>query len=445
MATGRDQAHSLLEPVTQQPQYEAEQLEPLTNDPEKQVAIDDGKQCIEDKSGLEVAPIEASNEDFDRRTIVVHDIPGQRLSARRRKILCGLAGLTIILGAILGGVLGARHKNPATVSVTPTQRNIAAVSYTTSITNHTRVYFQDGVGQIIEASNSEKNKAWSINKTGFGGKNGSVIAAAVITNPGLLVEVRIFYLDVNNLIHDIFCPVSTGNCTSGTLSAQGYIAMSNSSLSAMYYWCSLCANTTIIAFQDENGFVQIGNFTSGGWTLHQLGQDLEPNIGTGLALQQFNHVMYGINLFYQNSGLNMSLATWDPTIKAGADNGWLFYPGINDRIPSGAHIAAAFISSPVAADVAWIQVLSLSTTGIKVGTWSWTDHKWLETDAYPMEMRNSTNNKKIYKSVAVTTIGNAFAVVKHDGQADAIENWQVVDDDDDWDFVGNVNLDGAWG
>lgn len=106
--------------------------------------------------------------------------------------------------------------------------------------------------------------------------------------------------------------VSTGVWTPGTLSAQGYTAMPNSSLSVMYNWCTLCANTTIIAFQDENGFVQVGNFTSGGWTPTQLGQNLEPELGTGLALQPFYRMGLAdqINLYHQKSMLNMALASW---------------------------------------------------------------------------------------------------------------------------------------
>ena len=123
-----------------------------------------------------------------------------------------------------------------------------------------------------------------------------------------------FYLNANNLIHDISYNSSTGEWNLGTLSYQGYTAMPNSSLAAMYNQCKLCANTTIIAFQDENGFVQIGNLTSGGWTLTQLGPALSPEMGTGLALQPFYR--YGledqINLFHQQSDLNMSLASWKP-------------------------------------------------------------------------------------------------------------------------------------
>ena len=95
--------------------------------------------------------------------------------------------------------------------------------------------------------------------------------------------------------------------------------MPNSSLTAMYNQCSRCANTTIIAFQDENGFVQIGNLTSNGWTLTQLGSALDPEMGTGLALQ--HHYFSGfedkINLYHQMSNLNMSLSIWTSDSTAG--------------------------------------------------------------------------------------------------------------------------------
>ena len=126
--------------------------------------------------------------------------------------------------------------------------------------------------------------------------------------------ISVFYLDANNLIHDMSYTPSTGKWNSGALSDQRYIAMPNSSLTAMYNQCKLCANTTIIAFQDENGFVQIGNFTSDGWTLTQLGPALDPEMGTGLALQPFylNGSEDQINLYHQKSDLNMSLASWKP-------------------------------------------------------------------------------------------------------------------------------------
>ena len=157
MVVGRDEVHSTLEPVSQQPRYQAEQWNPLASDPGKQIAIDDGKQRIEngDNGGLEVAP----QNDFDRQNTQVHHVLAQRLSAKTKGgIIIGLI-LLIILGAILGGVLGSRHDkssetaSPTSLShssapspssssapspssssapspsVTSTQRKIAAVSF----------------------------------------------------------------------------------------------------------------------------------------------------------------------------------------------------------------------------------------------------------------------------------------------------------------------------
>ena len=131
-----------------------------------------------------------------------------------------------------------------------------------------------------------------------------------------------FYLDTNDLIHEITYTPSTGSWTSGALSGQGYTAMPNSSLAAMYNQCSRCANTTIIAFQDVNRLVQIGNLTSDGWTLTQLGSALDPEIGTGLALQPFyfSGSQDWINLYHQKSNLNLSLASWIPGWKNGGSS-----------------------------------------------------------------------------------------------------------------------------
>ncbi|MCJ1267282.1 hypothetical protein MMC22_007167 [Lobaria immixta] len=453
MVAGRDQAYSTLEVVRQEPRYQADrQWKPPPSDPGKQVDPDCEKQYVENNGGLELA---AQKDQID-----VRRIPARRFFTRKRIIICGAIGLILILAAVLGGIFGSRHKSSATASLSspsnssatspsaaPIQRNIAAVSFTSNSANNTRVYFQDDVGQIIEASNSAGNSTWSVKKTGIGAKNGSAIAAAV-SRPNLPFEITILYLDEKNLIHDIIYNVSTGAWTSGTLSAQAYTAMPNSSLSAMYNWCRLCVNTTIITFQDENGFVQVGNFTSDGWTLTQLGQDLEPELGTGLALHPFYRVGLEdqINLYYQKSVLNMALASWTPAFNKDSVDSWALSAQIYDPIPSGSPIAAASSYSNVSTGFeTWIEVLSLSNTGVEVNTWSGAKNHWLSQNAHPSVMANSTSNTKIYGSLAVTAIGNAFAVVRTNGQADVIESWQVADDTMNWSLIGNVSLNGAWG
>lgn len=223
--------------------------------------------------------------------------------------------------------------------------------------------------------------------------------------------------------------------------------MANSSLTAMYNQCSRCANTTIIAFQDENGFVQIGNLTSGGWTLTQLGSALDPAIGTGLALQPF--YLTGsedqINLYHQTSDLNLSLSSWNPPAK-NHQASWGLNVQTYDAIPSGSPIAAASSYSNVSTGFeTWIEVLSVSNKGIEVNTWSGAINNWLEQYNNPSAMANSTGNRRSYGSVAVTATGTAYGVVKQDGQVDGIVRWQVQDDLVDWSLVGNVDLGGAWG
>jgi hypothetical protein len=91
--------------------------------------------------------------------------------------------------------------------------------------------------------------------------------------------------------------------------------MPNSSLSAMYNQCQFCANTTIVAFQDSNGFVQVANLTSSGWILTQV--NFNPHLGTGLALQPFYLASMEdqINLYHQKRDLNLRLASWKPAAK----------------------------------------------------------------------------------------------------------------------------------
>lgn len=146
---------------------------------EKQVSLDDGKQHM-------------VKYWFDNQ------VNFHRPSRKTLILLGGAVGLIVIIAVVLGLVFGIRHKRSGTISVTsssnssavpapapprfssptsPPQRNIAALSFASKSVNHTRVYFQDNVGQIMEAANTAKDTKWSIDGTGIIGKNGSAIAA----------------------------------------------------------------------------------------------------------------------------------------------------------------------------------------------------------------------------------------------------------------------------
>ena len=127
-------------------------------------------------------------------------------------------------------------------------------------------------------------------------------------------------------------------------------------------------------------------------------------------------------------------------------DGWSLNEQIYDTIPSRSPIATASSYSNVSTGYeTWIQVLFVSNQGIEVNTWSGAINDWLDQDTHPSVMANSTSNKKAFEDVAVTATGNAFGVVKQEGQADAIKNWQVSDDMVDWNLIGNVDLGDAWG
>jgi len=256
----------------------------------------------------------------------------------------------------------------------------------------------------------------------------------------------VFYVDANYVIHDIKYNFSMESWSAGTISSQGYTTCPNSSLSAMYNQCSLCANTKIVAFQDENGFVQVANLTTGGWTLTQV--NLDPLIGTGLALQPFYRLGLEdqINLYHQKADLNMSLASWKPAQVNNGIYGWSVNEQIYYIVAPGTPIAAAasYTNVSIGAET-WIKVLSLSKIGIEVDTWSGAINDWLEHETHPSAMSNSTANAKTYSSIAVTAIGSAFAVVSQEGQKDMIEWSQVADDMVDWTLVGRVDVGNSWG
>jgi hypothetical protein len=125
-------------------------------------------------------------------------------------------------------------------------------------------------------------------------------------------------MDSNSLIHDVYYNFTASAWQSGVISAREYTALSNSSITAMYNQCALCANTILVAYQDSNGFIQIANKTATGWVLTQV--DLEVTQGTGLALHPFfkRGRADQINLYHQKSYLNLSLASYkDPQSNGG--------------------------------------------------------------------------------------------------------------------------------
>lgn len=183
----------------------------------KQVVPQEGKQVIppEEKlvsrNGDEPEVVTQENCFADNYGCQDVQILRPGVPSRKKWIFFGVGvGLIVILAVVLGSVFGLKDKRFMTASSTspsnipttssrslttifPTatesslpsmiQHRIAALSFVSDDVNNTRVYFQDDMGQIVEAANSADNTTWSISKTGVFAKNGSAIAAAV-SRPG---------------------------------------------------------------------------------------------------------------------------------------------------------------------------------------------------------------------------------------------------------------------
>ena len=209
----------------------------------------------------------------------------------------------------------------------------------------------------------------------------------------------------------------------------------------MYYACRSCStNTTLLAFQDVNGFVQLANATSpySDWSFAQLPTAFDPALRTGLAFQPFyrSGLPDEVNLYHQTSAGNMSLATWRDPVND-PPGGWSAAAQIYGLIPFGSPIAAASSYTNVSSGFeSWIEVLSLSDQGIKVSTWLGEINDWEQYYFEPSVMANSTENKKVYGSIAMTADGQAFSVV-----GKQIEGWQVGDDAVSWSSIGSID---AW-
>jgi hypothetical protein len=274
----------------------------------------------------------------------------------------------------------------------------------------------------------------------------------------------VFYTDSKYVIHDIIYNHTTSTWQSGVISAKGYTTLSNGSITALYNQCRLCANTTIIAFQDSNGFIQTANKTSAGWTLSQL--DITATEGTGLALQTFYRYdqVDQINLYHQKSSLNLSLASYkDPQNNNGGKSsltalagypssdmysvyGWSTSEQVYLVAPYGTPIAASSSYQNITNGAElWIELLSVSSRGIQVDTWKGGVNDWIAHETHPSAMSNSTTNPKLFGAVAMTAMGSAYAVVESSNGTLGISSWQVADDDTDWTEIGNVDIGSAWG
>lgn len=255
--------------------------------------------------------------------------------------------LLVIIGAVVGGVVGSRstHASSTQSAASPTpsgarpsskaqpKRNIAAASFVQGGINNTRVYYQNDAGNLIEAAGSPNLSSITPTVLPFSPKLGSALAAAVshtengfplvhyfyprnrnkfYTDMNSCQEISVYYTDSSYTIHDIIWTSATSSWAAGTIAAEKYTTLSNGSITALYDQCPRCSNSTIVVFQDSNGYLQVANHTETGWTSPPTQLVIDATQGTGLALQaQIGlNVPDQINLYHQTSSLNLTLASY---------------------------------------------------------------------------------------------------------------------------------------
>ncbi|ATZ53304.1 hypothetical protein BCIN_09g01760 [Botrytis cinerea B05.10] len=433
---------------------------------------------------LHNAPLIKQPVSTEKEAIVYTEGTQKKRRPWKWYILAGVLGIIIVIAAVIGGVVASKKKSVASVdeipgntessnssspttstttpstsnsptstnsaslaasTVAPFQRNLAAISYESNNVNNSRVYYQDNQGNILEAHNNASSENWSISSV-VTAKNGSSFAAAV-TMPQNDFEITVLYSDSENLLHDIIYDVASDSWKEGTLSSEKYIISEDSRVAVMYWQCALCTNTTIIAFQDANNKMQVGNLTTSGWVLTQIRVDVVEN--TGLALQPFYRpdAADQINLYYQNPSSVMTISAWEYANQAWRLDAASYY-SCTFGVPIAA--SASYTHVDFTGDVetgfeTWGETLVMSRNGIKTNTYSGAINTWSAMGTHPSAMSNSTQNPKVFKSIAVTAIGAAFAVVEIDGKADEIEAFQVQDDAVNWDTAGTVDIGDIWG
>ncbi|PQE03074.1 Fucose-specific lectin protein [Rutstroemia sp. NJR-2017a BVV2] len=355
---------------------------------------------------------------------------------------------------------------PASASQTagplPT-RGLAAVSYPSGSSNTTHLFYQDSSGELIESISSSDNGSWTTNSLGVKANNGSALAAAV-TRPGLdPLAINLFYIDTSHTLQNLVFSSSSSSWSPGNISAQNINVYASSNLAALANPCVPCTYTTIVAYQDTQGFISIANQTEldGQWETSELsGQSL----GVSFSLQNNtdpSNIGIRANLWYQDSNGWMLYLFWHPglssflnsissssfpnipshhkptqpktNINPPPDTGWSNgNPPQYSTFQSGTTIAAGAAKQVAqSGSQLWINLLSLEDQGIRVDTWSGNTKGWLVDGGKPGVMQNvstSGGRGKEFGALATTVAGEVFAFVREEGEETRVEGW-VMDGD----------------
>lgn len=126
---------------------------------------------------------------------------------------------------------------------------------------------------------------------------------------------------------------------------------------------------------------------------------------------------------------------------------WSQNEQIYAEIPPSAPIAASssYYKNSIGTST-WMEVLSISDTGILVSTWSGNDNEWLQMFNGPSIMSNVTASASAesFYSVTLTSTGRVFAAVKLENGKDGIQSWAAKDSIVDWTSTGKIDIGTSW-
>jgi hypothetical protein len=196
----------------------------------------------------------------------------------------------------------------------------------------------------------------------------------------------------------------------------------------MFNQCQYCANSTLLAYQDESNNIVIANYTAaGGWKTETLG--VKAMNGTGLAMQPFTRsgATDQINLFRQTDDGVLGLSSWKsskhPSIsfqKRRKQNtnhyvgsGWSLSEQTYRKIPDGSDLAvSSFGNSTGTGYVDYIQLLSNNYGALNMDTWSGAKNDWLQQNYAPaaMSIETGPGTTVNFTTVSVDALGSAYAV-----------------------------------
>lgn len=217
--------------------------------------------------------------------------------------------LSTVLGITLTMKINSRTRDSGSVSsaastsdkgnVILSNSKLTALNWTDGLgSDRSAVFYQDRYDSIMVSMKNSISNQWTQNNVSqalmnsTGSSKVDILSGsplAVVTNK---YQLSLYYLTTENQVAEVWSPDIVGQIWyAGSLesSLSPLRAMNGSSLSAHWQICNNCTGSLCVAFQEEDGQIQLANLTNNNWEFSGplTASGDTPVSGTGLALRQF--------------------------------------------------------------------------------------------------------------------------------------------------------------